>query len=109
MDEINIDMAKRTPNEWANIYSLKLFNFNKHILWTEYEWAYSIFNIDYMYIAKKENDELSTEYAEMMELRAMEIKNLIFKTADTAEREILKKKYIETEYIKRKILAVNNY
>lgn len=101
MDDLNIDMAKRLPQEWANIYNLKIHSFMQNTLWTEFEWAYNLPNLDYEYISKNYN----SEKAEEMELRAFEIKNLIFQTADAAEKSILKDKYIETEFIKNKLLV----
>jgi hypothetical protein len=43
-----------------------------------------------------------------MELRAFDIKNLIFHLADKSEKEILKTKYIETEWIRKKLI-VNDF
>lgn len=101
-NEINIDMSKRTPEEWAKIYNLKIYNVPRK-LWSEFEWAYNLSNLDYQYILKDDSSELS----EQMELRAFEIKNMIFQFADSAEKSILKNKFIETEWIKKKLLLNN--
>jgi hypothetical protein len=103
-EDINIDLSKRTPAEWSDIYHLKLYNSPPRQLWTEFEWAYNLPNLDYQYILI--ND--SSEEAEEMELRAFDIKNLIFHLADKSEKEILKTKYIETEWIRKKLI-VNDF
>jgi len=101
IDEINVDLSKRTPSEWAKIYNFKLYN-KINTLWTEFEWAYNVPNLDYEFIKKNDSYEL----AEQMELRAFEIKCLIFKLADNIEKKILKEKYIETEWIKKKLIIL---
>lgn len=104
INELNIDMSKRTPEEWANIYHIRLYSAFPRVLWTEFEWCYNMINMDYQYISEKVEGELSSEKAEEMELRAMEIKNLIFQLAEPAEKNILKDRYIETEWIKKRLL-----
>lgn len=96
----DIDLSKRKPNEWAQIYNINILSDVDQKLMSEYEWAYILPNIDYTYIKDNNKDNLY-EKAEQMEMRAMLIKTDIFKTADIGEKYILKNKYVETEMIKR--------
>lgn len=93
----DIDLSKRKPIEWANIYNIDVISEMPLTLWSEYEWAYNICNMDYR-LKQNKNDEY--ELSEQMEMRAMLIKADIFKTADIGEKYMLKNKYIETEMIK---------
>ena len=95
----DIDLSKRKPNEWANIYNIELIEDIPQSLWSEFEWAYHICNMDYKF-KKDSGSKDEYEKAEQMEMRAMLIKTDIFKTADIGEKYMLKNKYIETEMIK---------
>lgn len=96
MDDLIIDLSRRTPMEWAEIYKLKLYSPVPMQLWTEFEWAYNLTEFDYQYI--------EDEYSEEMELRGLTIKSLIFQYADATEKSILKDKYIETDWIRRQLI-----
>lgn len=103
----NIDFKKRKPNEWAAIYKVKIFGYIPDELWSEYEWAYNLTNLKYMLLPDRDEDGdlLDTfEKSEEMEMRAIELKRDIFTTADMGEKLVLNDKFIETDWINKKLL-----
>jgi len=97
----NIDLSRRKPEDWARIYKVNLLNsFNDDRLWSEFEWAYHFCNSDY---TSMDGDfETLAEY----EMRAMDIKRDLFLGATPDEKKILKDRYIETEYVRRKLNTI---
>lgn len=99
----NIDYSRRTASEWAKIYGIELISsINDGRVWSEYEWAYNVFNADYrpLYIS---NQEYDFEKLDQMELRIFEIRRDIFLGASVGEKELLKEKYHETEWCRRRL------
>lgn len=111
MDEIklsieDVDLVKRTPLEWAKIYNFKIFGNIKNDLWSEYEWAYNLSNIDYMTLPDRNSQGKlleTSEKSENMEIRAMMLKADLFKYADMGEKHVLKSRYVETDAVRYKL------
>lgn len=102
----DVDPAKRRPTEWAKIYLVELVGDIPNSLWNEYEWAYNFSKLDYRLLPDRNKDGslLGTyEKAEDMEMRAMELKRDLFMGADIGEKYVLQEKYIETEWVRRKL------
>lgn len=99
------DITKRTPLEWAKIYNIKLLN-EVPGWWIEYEWAYNFDNLDY--IPSKTNEDGLPDWDSITEkeMRAQFLKRDLFLGADYGEKEILKTKYIETNWIRSHTLRV---
>jgi hypothetical protein len=95
-----VDQIKRYPKEWAKIYKIQLVNDEINEMWSEFEWAYNLFNLDYMLIPT--NDDY--EESELMEMRAMDIKRDIFQNADYGEKLMLKERYIDTSWVRQQML-----
>lgn len=93
----DVDLHKRKPEEWAKIYGLKLLNNPSNNLWSEYEWAYNFTELSY-YPAHQDFDKISE-----MEMRAFELRRDLFVGADIGEKEVLKTKYIETQWCLNKL------
>lgn len=93
----NPDILKRKPEEWAKIYNVKVLNPLPNELWSEYEWAYHFQN--FSYFPANQDFERTAE----MELRAIQLRRDLFLGADMGEREVLKEKYIETQWVKSKL------
>ena len=91
------DYSRRKMEEWANIYGISINVEDDGRLWSEYEWAYNMCNADYV-PKTKDFEKLSA-----MEMRALELRRDIFVSATTNEREILVKKYIETDWVRKKL------
>ena len=100
----NPDITKRSPIEWANIYGLELLNpINGY--WNEYEWAYNFPNLDY--VPKKSSDGLyDWDSISDKENRAQFLRRDLFLGADLGEKEILKEKYIETNWVRTNIMGI---
>lgn len=98
-----VDSMKRKPNEWAKIYHMQLFGDIPNRLWSEYEWAYNLSDLQRCLLPDKNDD---FEQAGLMELRADELRRDLFMGADIGEKEVLKEKYIETEWIRMKLLTI---
>lgn len=97
----NIDLMKRKPNEWAKIYNMQLIENIPDQLWNEYEWSFNLQNLKYWLLPDK-NGEF--DKAAEMEMRAQELRRDLFVNADPGERYVLEnKKYIETEWCRRKL------
>ncbi|AEO93690.1 gp432 [Bacillus phage G] len=98
----NVDFSKRKVKEWATIYKVKLLEEpDDDRLWSEYEWAYNFFDLKYQ--ADLDNVEKLEEFFEEFserEMRAMELRRDLFMGASIGEKEILKEKYIETEWVR---------
>lgn len=102
----DVDMVKRTPLEWAQVYNFKIFGSLPDDLWSEYEWAYNLSNINYMTLPDRDSRGKlmdSSELSGSMEVRAMMLKSDLFKYADLGEKYILKARYIETDVIRQKL------
>ena len=98
------DMTKRTPEEWAKIYNIKLTE-EATGFWSEYEWAYNFDKLSYVPIFEDDGvydwDKIAN-----WELRAMNIRRDIFMGADMGEKDILKQKYIETQWLRDHTLRI---
>jgi hypothetical protein len=93
----NLDYNRRPASEWAKIYGI-ITNLNDDCrLWSEYELAYHMCNSEYI-PSHKDFDKLAA-----MEMRALELKRDIFISSSVNEREILLHKYIETEWVRKKL------
>jgi|SRR3712207_6128874 len=95
----NIDITRRTPEEWAKIYNVKLVN-NVGGWWDEYEWAYNFDGL--AYLPNKFNDDKTPDWESISEkeLRAAFIKRDLYLGADMGEKEVLKTQYIETNWVR---------
>jgi len=100
---LDVDLKKRTDDEWSNIYHI--FLVDGEIDTTpidEFNWAYKLSKSKY-YLKPSINaytKELDYSVAEEMEVRAMKINRDLFSHADRAEKEMLYKgKYIQTKYV----------
>lgn len=103
----NIDISRRKAQDWARIYMIELIEeVPDDRLWSEYEWAYWIFNAKYR--AKitnfKKYDEELEKFSDL-EMRAFNIRRDLFLGASIGEKEILKEKYIETKWCRKKLGA----
>lgn len=102
----DIDPMKRKPSEWAQIYNVRLFGDVPNELWSEYEWSYNFDKLKYMLLPDRDRSGKiidSNEKSEKMEMRALEIKRDLFKNADMGEKMVLQEKYIEINWVKRKL------
>lgn len=100
-----IDLSRRKAQDWAKIYFVELLEEPiDDRLWSEYEWAYYFFNMNYRPDTKnfKNYDEGLEKFAEM-EMRAFEIRRDVFLGASIGEREILNERYIETEWCRGRL------
>jgi len=93
----NPDYSRRTMSDWAKIYGVKACLEDDGRVWSEYEWAYHMFNAEYV-PQTKDFDKLAA-----MEMRALELRRDIFVSASISEREILINKYIETDWVRKKL------
>jgi hypothetical protein len=93
----NLDHSRRTANDWANIYGICIDIPNDGRFWSEYEWAYYMCNADYL-PKTKDFERLSA-----MEMRALELRRDMFVAANINEREVLVEKYIETDWVRKKL------
>ena len=101
----DLDYARRKIKEWANIYNIELVEFEDDgRLWSEYEWAYRLFDMKYnpIIINWKNMDEELEKFSEK-EMRAMELRRDVFMGATLGEKELLKEKYIETEWCRERL------
>jgi hypothetical protein len=101
----DVDMKKRTPEEWAEIYHIKLLGDITHQLWSEYEWAYHFPTLNYQPLPDDQGEFM--KFSEM-ELRAHELRRDLIKTADNGERYVLQEeeRYIETDWVKRRLKLI---
>lgn len=101
----NPDLTKRTPDEWAKIYGVKL---TSQIAgwWNEYEWAYNFSTLKYTPFKKDDDGFPDWDGIADKEMRAQFIKRDIFLGADMGEKEVLNEKYMETNWIRNHILRV---
>jgi hypothetical protein len=101
----NIDPMRRKPLEWARIYLMELITPAPELLMNEYEWAYALMSGEFKYnLIPDKNGEY--DKSGLMELRAMELKRDLFMGADMGERYVLQKQYIETEWLRRKMVFI---
>lgn len=101
----DIDFSRRTAHEWAKIYLVELLEESTDDrLWSEYEWAYNFLNMKYR--PRIDDVEKLEEYLEKFaekEMRAIELRRDIFMGASLGEKEILKERYIETEWVRKRL------
>lgn len=95
---LNVDVNKRTVDEWFEKYHF-LHKTSYKKLCTEFELAYDIDDYDYWFDLK--NSEQCEEY----DLRLHLIQSLIYQLADKDEKKVLNNKYMETAAIKAIILG----
>lgn len=96
----DVDPMRRKPIEWSRIYLIKLLEPVPDVLWNEYEWAYNMLGFNYELLSDKNGD---FDKANLLELRAMELKRDLFMGADIGEKYVLEKQYIETEWLRRRL------
>jgi len=97
---LNVDLMKRKPPEWAKIYRIKvLSDIPNDELWSEYEWAYHYFNMEYAPVYEKQ----SFDKFEEMDARAMQLYTDLHMSADEGEKYVLKIKFILPEWIRLNI------
>ncbi|MNJ90466.1 hypothetical protein D3C87_80630 [compost metagenome] len=101
----NIDLSRRKAHDWARIYLIELMEEpTDDRLWSEYEWSYYVFNAKYRAkITDFKNYENELEKFGELEMRAFNIRRDLFLGASIGEKEILKDKYIETEWCRKKL------
>lgn len=101
----NPDITRRTPDEWARIYNIKLL-VPIAGWWNEYEWAYNFSSLSYIPNVKNEEGYVDWDSITEKEMRAQYLKRDLFLGADIGEREVLKNKYIETQWVRRNTMRV---
>ena len=101
----NPDITRRTCDEWANIYGIKLIT-PVNGFWNEYEWAYNFDKLNYMPNIKDEDGFPNWDAICDKELRAQFLKRDLFLGADLGEKQVLKEKYIETQWIRNHTMRV---
>lgn len=99
----NVDLTKRTDEEWSDIYHVQLVD---SIIDTEpineFEWAYKMCHSQYFpRPAKLKKGEIyNYDVAEQMEMRAMKINRDLYAMADKSEKKMLDTgKYMTTKYV----------
>ena len=98
----NPDFTKRTPNEWAKIYGIKLTE-NIVGLWDEYEWAWNFPALSYLPEKKLSNGFYDFDSITEKETRASFLRRDLFVNADIGEKNILKERYIQTAWVRMNI------
>lgn len=95
----NVDLSRRKPHDWANIYKVKLLETppDTDRSWSEFEWAYYFIDADYTSL------DGDFERLAEIEMRAMELKRDLFMGASVGEKDILKSRYIETEWVRKRL------
>lgn len=94
----NLDYRRRKMEDWAKTYGVIVdIEEDEERLLSEYEWAHFMSNNDYRPCDK------NFEKLAVMELRAMELNRDIFMGATLQEREILVSRYIETDWVRRRL------
>lgn len=101
----NPDITKRTPDEWAKIYGIKLLE-SIAGWWNEYEWAYNFTRLSYTPLLKDEDGFPNWEIISEKEMRAQYLKRDLFLGADMGEKEVLKQRYIETQWVRNNTMRV---
>lgn len=101
----NPDFSKRTPKEWSKAYGIEL---NNDIAgwWNEYEWSYNFPNLSYSPSKRDKEGLLDWDGIADKEMRAQFLRMDIFLGADAGEKEVLKTKYMETNWIRGHLLRV---
>lgn len=102
-EEYKLSKDAKTIQEWSNIYKIKTNDNSKRKI-SIYEYAYLIGsgNLNYRLLSDvdPEYKELSSEQAELNELMFLDVYNEIMQNADEIELDILKDKYVETDWVK---------
>jgi hypothetical protein len=95
----SLDYTRRVISDWEKIYGIviKKDNFDDSRLFSEYEWAYCMCNMDYS------PNNKNFEKLAVMELRAMELNRDIFMGATLQEREVLVNRYMETTWVRKRL------
>jgi len=101
----DVDISKKTTNDWAQIYGVKLLKSYGGFM-DEYEWSYNFDNYDFIPFKKDKYNDIDYEYIEQKQLRAQLIKRDIFMGATFTEKKILKNRYTETDWIKKHISKI---
>lgn len=101
----NPDITRRTPQEWGNIYGVKIPE-NIAGMWNEYEWAYNFQSINYTPIKKDSDGMFDWDSITDKEMRAQYLKRDLFLGADLGEKEVLKERYMETQWIRNHTLRI---
>lgn len=99
------DITRRTPDEWSKIYGIKLLT-QISGFWNEYEWAYNLMSLNYIPAEKDEDGIPNWDKITEKEMRAQYLKRDLFLGADLGEKEVLKKKYIETQWVRNNTMRV---
>lgn len=98
----------KNPQEWGKDYLLKCKSNNNFMhKMSIYEFAYLVgsgkMNYRLVSITDPEYNELSSEKAELNELMLLEVYNAVMKNADDFEKDFLKNKYMETDWVKAQL------
>lgn len=99
------DITRRTPDEWAKIYGIKLLT-QVPGWWNEYEWAYNFTSLSYIPLLKDEDGFPNWDQIAEKEMRAQYLKRDLFLGADMGEKELLKTKYVETQWLRNNTMRV---
>lgn len=106
LNVIDPDITKRKPLEWARIYYIKLIGRQKvpNKLMNEYEFAWHYINnaLSFIPIADDNSGETYDKMNEL-NLRANELTADLYVNATLAERNELRKKYIDTNFIRKQL------
>ena len=102
----NPDITLRTPEEWAKIYNIKLLSNVGNCMWNEYDWAWNFPNLIYEPAKKTKDGFYDFESVTEKEERADFLRRDLFLGADLGEKEILKERYIQTNWLRTHINRV---
>ena len=97
---IDVDSTKRSVNEWAKIYHIKIYNNINYEVMNEYEFCWNLENT-LQYILYSDNK------ANQQELRARLIYLDIINNATEEEKEQLKNKFVITDFIRQQLNDIN--
>ena len=105
---IDVDITKRFPDEWARINGIQIRNLpaEANYLMNEYEFAWYLPNFNYFPMKKDKDGMYDFDSIADKEMRLSFIRRDLFYFADFGERDLLEKKYIETEWVRKNILRI---
>lgn len=94
----DFDRQRRLPNEWAQLYHVKLQGDIEQRRINEYEWAYLLGTVRYFPAAVP--DTPTWDRYEDMQYRGDELRRDLILGADSYEREVLTSRYLETQWVR---------
>ena len=105
---MDVDITKRFPDEWARINGIQIRNLpaEANYLMNEYEFAWYLPNFNYFPMKKDKDGMYDFDSIADKEMRLSFIRRDLFYFADFGERDLLEKKYIETEWVRKNILRI---